>query len=421
MKTMYKGVLTVVTATVIASAAIMITGAETKLDQSVVTTSEKESKENTQTEQNNITEEGTTKAIKQTAVNATTSTDVEVAVEKNYPAPPPGPFAVKKDNANITAEIIVEKPTAPTKPTEMTVAPTAPIAPTTVTIDDTVTLQPNMGTEAPTEKLKTAEINANPNKVDAVKAEEKISVKVQLPETPKVPAITTEVKIPETLKAVELKGEAPAISSEIQVTEKPTVAELKQPDAPTAMPAPEKPKVVELKQPVAPVRMQSPQQPEVTILKAPDALKIDGSFPKHDVPQEQSNTTAEKQAIPSQPVVPLVGGQEGQQGQQSVSAPISNKNAQQQPIPMMIPPTMVMPQGMVPPTIMMPPQMMNGQRVIMVPVYPMNMGRPMYPQGYPVLPVGVNPQGNIQQVQPAVATPNFNHQQEKAPADNVGK
>jgi hypothetical protein len=86
---------------------------------------------------------------------------------------------------------------------------------------------------------------------------------------------------------------------------------------------------------------------------------------------------------------------------------------------MMVPPTMVMPQGMVPPTIMMPPQMMNGQRVIMVPVYPMNMGRPMYPQGYSIPPTGMKPQGIIQQVQPAVATPN--PQQEKASADNVGK
>ena len=412
---MYKGVLTVVTATVIASAAIMITGAETKLDQSAVTTSEKQSKENTKTEQNNVVEEGTTKTVKQTPVNATTNTDVETAAEEgSYPAPPPGPFAVKKDNVNIATEIIVEKPTAPTKPTEMTAAPTAPVAPTTVTIDDAMTLQPNMGTEAPAEKPKTAELKAEAPA---------ITTEVKKPETPKAaelkaeaPTVTTEVKKPETPKAVELKAEVPDISAEIQVPEKPTVPELKQPDAPTAMPAPEKPTIIELKQSAAPVRMQSPQQPEVTVLKAPDALK-DGSFPKpSDVPQEQSNITTGKQPIPPQPVMPPVGGQ---QGQQPVSAPISNKNAQQQPMPMMIPPTMVMPQGMVPPTIMMPPQMMNGQRVIMVPVYPMNMGRPMYPQGYPVPPVGMNPQANIQQVQPAVATPN--PQQEKAPADNVGK
>jgi hypothetical protein len=58
-----------------------------------------------------------------------------------------------------------------------------------------------------------------------------------------------------------------------------------------------------------------------------------------------------------------------------------------------------MPQMMMPPPqmLMPPPQMLNGQRVIMVPVYPINMGRPSMPSGIQMPSFNMQPQGNIQQ------------------------
>jgi hypothetical protein len=71
-----------------------------------------------------------------------------------------------------------------------------------------------------------------------------------------------------------------------------------------------------------------------------------------------------------------------------------NMSAQIMPIMPMMP---ILPQGM----MMSPPQILNGQRVIMVPVYPMNMGRPLMPMpnGYQ-MPFSMPPQGNMQQKQP---------------------
>ena len=102
--------------------------------------------------------------------------------------------------------------------------------------------------------------------------------------------------------------------------------------------------------------------------------------------------------MPQQPVMPQMNQQQ------------SAGNHQQVPQQMMMPP-----QGM-----MMPPMpiMMNGQRMMIVPVYPnMNMmgGRPMYayPYGYQ-MPFGARPQGNMTQGQNQ-QQPKSGEQQQQAP------
>ena len=134
--------------------------------------------------------------------------------------------------------------------------------------------------------------------------------------------------------------------------------------------------VVELKAPEAPVEIKAPAKPEVTGLKAPVAPK--GYLPKPvEIPQNKEGVATEKQSV------------------------------QQQPLRMMLPqgmtPQMMMfPQGM-PQGMRMPQgissQMINGHRMMMVPVYPMNMGRPVYPYGYQMPFPNVMPQGNFQQRQ----------------------
>lgn len=154
-----------------------------------------------------------------------------------------------------------------------------------------------------------------------------------------------------------------------------------------ASPAPEKSKIATkvvtedkapaIKAPDVPVKMETPKKPEI---EAPQAPKTQGHIAKPaGMPQVKVNEPAKHQLSPlPQPVMPQ----------------------------MMMPQGM-MPQGMpMPPQGMMmpPPQMLNGQRVIMVPVYPMNMGRPSMPSGIQMPSLGMQPQGNIQQQPPKPAS-----------------
>jgi hypothetical protein len=131
--------------------------------------------------------------------------------------------------------------------------------------------------------------------------------------------------------------------------------------------APEMPKVMELKAPEAPAK------PETSTLKAPDAPKPSG--------------------------MPKV-------------------------VPMMVPQGFMMPQGMRPPQGvmmpqgMMPSQMINGQRMMMVPVYPMNMGRPAYPYGYQMPFPNMMPQGQFHPGQAVKPNP---QRAQQAPAEKTEK
>ena len=419
MKTMYKGVFTVVAATLVASVAIIATNANTK-----DATGDEEKQDTVSTTATNVKAvvvEKTEDSAVSTAVKGA-STGVVVAVDKvtdtkkdeatnvssevktaetvnangdhkdaSYPAPPPGPFTEKKEGVAESAQDITGKPVAPTKPVVAMEAPQAPVAPTVAANADTVesdTVKKELeaaGIKAPaapkadiTAPVKPAVDASVP---DASQSTVKTEVVAPMPEAPvkggeleilkAVKSVTTTVESKVKAAVIDpVKAVADAVLEPVKAVVAPVMG----------LSAPAMPKIIDLKAPVAPAK------PETSALKAPEAPKPSG-MPK---------------------VVPMMAPQ-GFMMPQGM-----------RPQGMMMPPQgVMMPQGM-PPQGMMPSQMINGQRMMMVPVYPMNMGRPAYPYGYQMPFPNMMPQGAVNPGQAMKPNPQPS-QPQQAPAEKTEK
>ncbi len=289
----------------------------------------------------------------------------EVAAEASYPPPPPGPFAEKKQSKT-TGSAMIKKPAAPTMPDALA-APKAPTAPAIASeavaenkAEMKVPATPEVGHSAPQApkvtygKIDVATEGKKPLKAKADASAPPIKSKtlqVLKHATDKSKAAIAPALAIGAVTAAQVAGATEDKTAVVNVPEQPIIRQLKAPDAPAEMQAPSKPEAVGIKTPVA-----------------PKPLNTEGHLPKpKGIPQARVNDPAKNQPI-----------------------------ALQQPVM----PQMVMPQGMFPQGMMMPPpQMLNGQRVIMVPVYPMNMGRPPIPMpnGYQTPSFGMQPQRNMQQ------------------------
>ena len=414
---MYKGVLTAAIATAVASAAIMMSGKKTSAEineanetvvkanqnalaktdsNAAVATSQQttdtatgtvkqasdtvaKGADSTATSSSNATEtDAKAKAEQKTApqaekvaqkqdVEVTSKTQgeekTEVAREANYPPPPPGPFTEKKQGETAVSAMI-KTPTAPTMPNALA-APKVPATPaiTSEAIAESkaemkVPTAPKVEHSAPqapkvadgkidvvTKSKKTLEADASAAPVKS-KALQMLEDATNKSKTAVAPAMAVGA-----VTAAKVAGTTEDKAAAVKAPEQPMTGQLKAPDAPVEIHAPSKPEVVEIKMP-----------------EAPKSLSAEGRIAKPEgIPQTKINAPAKNQPT-----------------------------ALQQPVM----PQMVMPQGMLPQGMMMPPpQMLNGQRVIMVPVYPMNMGRPPIPMpnGYQTPSFGMQPQRNMQQ------------------------
>ena len=311
------------------------------------------------------------------------------------------------------ADVSVETVTQDTKSTE---APVAKVSQNVkgIEVPATVTEQNTKSAEAPIAKVsqevkntdapaatvaqdvKSTEASATKISQEAKNAEAPVANVVQVEETKnegvKVPVV--DVSQNANSKTSGTEGVAPKASSDV-------------------LEVPKKPEISTLQVPVAPTEMKAPAKPEITQLNVPEKPKTashSSSSTNTVTPQAHvGNMKMEQPLMPPRPMMfqPQQGG---------------HNNAGQQNMRMM-PPQMMMPQGMkpqmlMPPQMMMPSQIINGQRVIMVPVYPMNMGRPAYPSGQQVPPAATKSQQNTPQGQPT--KPN-SQQQAPAPAENVEK
>jgi hypothetical protein len=423
MKTMYKGVFTVVAATLVASAAIIATNANTKdaagdeekqetvsttvtdtkavvvekVDDSAVSTTVKDVEAVAAPSATVVLDKAIDIKKDEVAANASSgvktaeTVSADVAKEGSYPPPPPGPFVEKTEGTAEAAQNIAGKPVAPTKPVIVMEAPKAPEAPTVEVnvdaaasdtvkkelaeaeikapdapkVDITAPVKPAVDVSTPSTSEAVVETDANTNKGEVAtetKVVESSEAKASGIEKTEVVAPTPEAPIKasalEMLKAAEKAKATTTVESKVKAAVIEPVMGLS---------APEMPKVMELKAPEAPAK------PETSTLKAPDAPKPSG--------------------------MPKV-------------------------VPMMVPQGFMMPQGMRPPQGvmmpqgMMPSQMINGQRMMMVPVYPMNMGRPAYPYGYQMPFPNMMPQGQFHPGQAVKPNP---QRAQQAPAEKTEK
>jgi hypothetical protein len=442
MKNMYKGVLTIAIATVVASAAIMISGKEINTntvqanDASVATENDSKttatiSQKNTastaivtqasdtvkkmtdpttsstakgvvavaatgatvvattsdKATSDNTTEETEIKAKKapvnieqkqniETTAKAPVANTAEIS-DSNYPPPPPGPFAEKK-KAKTTESAIMEKPAAPTVPDAVAV-PKAPVAPATIASEAAPSINNTEKAKIKAPDSPVAELTTpiTPKEASSHIADDKIDV------------VTDSKKLMQGKESISEKSKALQLLEDETGRSKTAVVKTTAVEAVTAgaavkatntgsdLKTPEPPKDGQLNTPDAPAKMQAPDKPEIAELKAPetpDSLKAGINISK---PAEMHEVNMDK---------------------------LVRKNIGTQ-MPVMPPQGIMMPQGM--PLMMPPPQMLNGQRIIMVPVYPVNIGGPMMPNGYQ-MPFGMPPQGNIQQKQPQ--QPDFSQQ-----------
>ncbi len=429
MKTMYKGVLTVTAATLVASAAIIATNANTKdaaenegktEQQTAISTSDNKvvaekvqqeiAKPESETKDKVSAESKDTKKEAQDD-KAVITKDVETKdKEANYPPPPPSPFEGTKVKTDTTSVEVVNRPSAPTKPAIME-APKAPVAPAVSKNDAPVP-------EAAKKEGHQADVKAPETPKMDIKVTDKVAVeKEKAVETPATEAkATPKMEMEKAVDVGVVAPEAPVKSKVAEVLEAPKNAVMPAiKDNPVAdavvkpkanISAPEMPKATELKTP------EAPKKPENAGLKAPEAPKVQVHFPTPvELPKNESST-AKEQATPA----PLPTNQEPKT--------MGYTQGNQQPMRMILPQGMVMPQGippqgmmMMPPGMIMQPQMINGQRMMMVPVYPMNMGRPAYPYNYQMPFPNMIPQGNFNPRQ--MMQPNLQLQQ--IPAGKVEK
>ena len=158
--------------------------------------------------------------------------------------------------------------------------------------------------------------------------------------------------------------------------------------------------------------------PEAPVMNVPAVMEaVSGQFPNPvEVPQglDDAMNHMSQHGQGMMPNMGMGGVQQGQNEALQLKPQMGKSMGNQQ---MQMPQQMTMPpQGM-----MMPPQMMGGQRMMMVPVYPMNMmGRTVYgypyPYGYQMPFLNGQPQGN-NQGQPMMPMPNMPM---SPPAQNSG-
>jgi hypothetical protein len=314
MKTMYKGVLTVAAATLVASAAIMMAGGETKNDTAEAGEKEAASNQNvtaTTKEKNGTVVkgddgivDGTSTAVKSAVAatagvgtviaDKTVSTQVEEkqnteVMDASYPPPPPGPFAVKQ-NEDATTDV-AGQPVAPAQPLAME-APKAPVAPTTPisTVSETAAVAKDTGSQT-----------------DSVTTEAKPTASVAEIEAPKAPVAPTSV-------AIESGAEAQASAVQKTVSNTPKVAQ--NPEGKAGLVATEaKPiaPVVEMHKPsapVAPIAIDRTGEAEVEKAVVSTPKVTEGAEHKTNVATEETKSTSPVVEIktPIAPVAPTVLG-----------------------------------------------------------------------------------------------------------------
>ena len=398
MKNMYKGVLTVAVATAVASAAIMMSGKKTSAEADNVAKATQNTTESTAVDGNaaNVVSKQTStdaasNIVKQAVdtVDKTEDSTTSAVVKGATVVAATGAAVVAATSAN-AKDAKVEGETAAEKSVPVEVAQKQEATETTADANDDSLPPPPPGPftekkEGETTSTATIKQPAAPIMPDALAA----------PKAPAAPALVDGAMAKGLVggvaldKAAKTEMKAPiAPTTELSVPQAPSVSEeviegatesKKVVEAPSA---PEKSKVTgdvvaEDKAPAVksldvPVKMETAKKPEIA---APQAPKTEDHL-------------AKPAGMP----------------QVKVSEPAKN---QLSPLPQPVMPQMMMPQGMsMPPQGMMmaPPQMLNGQRVIMVPVYPMNMGRPSMPSGIQMPSFGMPPQGNIQQQPPKPAS-----------------
>ncbi len=400
---MYKGVLTVAAATFVASATIIATNANTKdaiEDEAKVKQQNSVSKAIVNdTKKTTDTAEKGEKAVATAVIGSETNKNKEEVASKETKIkkasdlpPPPSPFATGKDKK---ADEATNRPIAPAKPVAMK-APKAPIPPEVSTANSDVATEIKKDTASQSE----------------MKTPKAPMVDIAVPKKPVVvEKNTTENSqtAPKTNAKIEVATD-PNKSSEASTKKSVTTTETKAVVTPadTSASSEVSSKIVKLKAPEAPVEIKSLAKPEVTELKAPIAPK--GYLVKPIEISQNKELTTKKQSTqqPMQMMMPPQG-MKMPQGipPQMMMPPQGIKMPQRMPPQMMMPPQGIkIPQRMPPQMMMppqgikmpqgMPPQMINGQRMMMVPVYPINMGRPIYPYGYQMPFPNTMPQGNFQ-------------------------
>ncbi len=392
---MYKGVVTVAVATFVASVAIIATNANTKdatedeakvKQQNAVSTTVVDGAKNTSDTAGKVATTATEVVGSETnkAKKEVTSEETEAKKASDVP-PPPSPFVEGKDKK---VDEVASRPVAPAKPVVMK-APKAPVAPEVKAASSDVATEmkkdeaSESAIKAPKAPMADIAVPKKPVIVETTTSESsqiapKVDAKIEVATDPSK-AIEASTK---KLVATEAKVDTPADIKATSVTTSKVSTE-----------------AVKLKAPEAPVEIKSPVKPEVIELKVPEAPK--GYLPKPiEIPQNKEAST-KKQSTQQQPMQMML--------------PQGMKMPQGMPPQMMMPPQgMKMPQG-IPPQMMMPPQMINGQGIMMVPVYPMNMGRPIYPYGYQMPFPNAMPQRNFQQR--PIVKPNW----QQAPAEKAEK